>query len=601
MRVDYILKNGYYLDYSSRKFIKGNIGIKDGKIVINDNMEGKEIDLNGKYIVPSFIDSHIHIESTNSTPKLFSKVVSLHGTGTVVADFHEIINVGGINALNYTLDNTKDLPVTIYHAVASSVPASKFDMHSVTFGDKEIEYAFKDPQTISLGEVMDFTSLLENDPRMYKEIEHAQESNKVINGHAPGIRGESFRKYLELSNATDDHECFSYEEALEKLRIADEIQMQKFNCSFEDLKRLEEEGKLKRFRIMIRDGGAAKNLKALVPLFNHPEYLDRLIFATDDKEIEELKDKGHIDSIIEKAISYGVNPVDAYMAATINCSTYYGLDNVGKIEDGKNADLVILDNPFGKKEKRIELDGENCPNIGISFVLKNGILLDEEILDKWINRHEVNVEYKDLMTHTMHFRGNVDESILKIEEPRSIIEVVPNELLTNNIGVTNDYDLDNDILKLIVMDCHNNTGKYSICYVKGIGLKNGSYAGTIAHDSHYLICVGTNDKDMTKAINEIINMQGGQVYIENNEIKAKLRLEIAGLMTNSSIEEIRESREELNKIKCNPGIKVTITTQFLSLCVIPSIRMTPNGVVDVLNNKYITQEEMNDEFRKKTK
>ena len=599
MKVDLILKNGYYLDNKTNSFIKGDIGIKGGIIVsINSNMEGPILDITDKYVVPSFIDSHIHIESTNSLPKTFSKIVSMHGTGTVIADFHEIINVGGLDALKFTLDETKSLPVSIYHAVASSVPASIFDMHGIKFGPNEIEYAFKDNQTISLGEVMDFTSLLNKDPRMYDEISLAKKYNKVINGHAPGVRGEAFKTYLELSGATDDHECFSYEEALEKLKIADSLLMEKYNCSFDDLKVLEEQGILKRFRIMIRDGGAAKNLKALVPLFNHPEYKDRLIFATDDKEIEELKDYGHIDSIIEKAISYGVNPIDAYNAATINCSNYYNLLDIGSIEVGKLGDLVVLDNPLGNKDKTINIDNNIVPNIGINYVLKKGNVLTNELLDKIINEKE-DSSLKDKMTHTMKFNNYVDESMFKIDNPRTIIEVVPNELLTNNYGVTNDYDLSNDILKLVVMDSHNGTGKYSICYVKGIGLKSGAYAGTIAHDSHYLCCVGTNDKDITSAINEIIKMQGGQVYIDNGEIKAKLRLEIAGLMTEAPIEEIRACREKLNKIECNPGIKVTITTQFLSLCVIPSIRMTPNGVVDVLNNKYITQEEMEEEFNNK--
>lgn len=626
-----VLKNGIYFDSKSRQFVKGDIAIQDGIIInIGENLKGDiEKDITGQVITPGFIDGHCHIESSNAIPYTFAKTVVKHGTTTVTIDPHEAVNVGGLQALEWFYQATENLPVDIFIGLPSCVPASKFDMHNIKFGSEEMRYIYehkdKFPRIIALAEVMDFQGLKEQNEDLLKRIKLAEQNGMIIDGHAPGIRGEDFRFYIRQSHATSDHESYSYEEALEKLRIADEETVIKLQDVLQKLKiddrknydsiiqnlkscesaqaklkRAEELGLIKRFRIMIREAGAAKNLEALAPLFQHEEYKDRLLFVLDDKEIEELDEEGHIDLMIKKAISLGVKPEDAYMAATANTASYFNLADRGEIAIGKRADFVLLDsereNDERTEEERVR---DAISGVEISAVYKNGQEMTEEIINNW-ERPVISEEVEYGAKHTMNFPKDEQGNSIEINPedlditgiPRQSIVAIPYQIITERGQIEIGYDLDKDVIKVIVMDSHNGTGKKQITYLKGLGLKNGAFAGTISHDSHYLNSIGTNDTDIAMALNEVIKMQGGQAYVVNGEVVASLPLEYFGLMSAKSVEEIKKARLPLKAIQTNDGINVTVTSEFLFLAVIGKVRMTPEGIVDVETGKFITPEEM---------
>lgn len=632
-----VLKNGRYFDAEKKQFIKADIAIKDGIIIdIGEEIGGDiEKDITGQVVVPGFMDGHCHVESSNAIPYTFAKTAVKHGTTTVQIDPHEAVNVAGLKALEWFYEATENLPVDFFIGLPSCVPASKYDMQGVKFGSKEMEYIYRNkekfPRIIALAEVMDFQGLVEQNEDLLRRIDLAEQNGMIIDGHAPGMRGEKFRTYIEKSRAASDHECFTYEEALEELQIADEVALERIKqalikmrekdkkeyrqvrskiegCSSAQakLKKAEELGLIRRFRIMIREAGGAKNLEELSKLFRHDEYKDRLLFVLDDKEIEEIDEEGYIDYSIRKAISLGVAPEDAYMAATYNTAEYFGLKDRGEIAIGKKADLVVLgsqrENDTRSEEERAN---DAIRSVEIQAVYKDGQKMTMQRIEEW-ERPQIAEELEYAAKHTMIFPKDENGNTIEIKPediditgiPRKSIVAVPYQIITKKGPVYTDYDLDNDVVRIAVMDSHNGTGKKQITYLKGIGLKEGAFAGTISHDSHYLSCIGKNNSDFAKAMNKVIKMGGGQVYIVNGETKAALPLEYFGLMSGESVEKIKEERAPLKSIKTNEGINVTLTSEFTSLCVIDSIRITPDAVVDVENDKIITQEKMTDEYKK---
>ena len=381
---------------------------------------------------------------------------------------------------------------------------------------------------------------------------------KRVDGHAPGLRGEDLKKYIS-AGIESDHECSTIDEAKEKIDVARSLN--------------------KEFYIMIRQGTAAKNLEALVGLINDSNYNDNVMFVTDDKHPEELKHEGHIDSIIRKAIKLGVRPEDAYVTATYNASKYFNLDNFGKIEEGCNADLVILDD--------IDL-------VNINSVYKNGKLIDEEYISN-LFENEIDIELEEKVTNSIHMRKVTLDDIKCDGINKQIIGLVPGELITTNEGITNNYDLDNDIIKAVVIEPHKKTMHTGIAYIKGMGLKKGAVGTTVAHDSHCMILAGTNDLDIVKAANAIVKTQGGKVYVEDGEVKEILPLPIANLMTNEEPEVVIEKMKKLKELaKVNDGVDVYMNLSFVSLPVIGDVRLLPSGAFDVKNWKIITQGELNE-------
>lgn len=563
-KVDLVLKNAKYLDVDKREFVEGDIAIKDGKIVgINGIFSGKEEkDLTGKYITPGFIDGHIHLESSVISPEDFAKIASIHGTTAVVTDPHEIANVCGIDGIKYMLEKTKNLPISVYAMVSSCVPATEFDESFANLDSEATKKCFDlDPDRIlGLAEMMNFPGVIFKNPEVLAKIEIAKKLGKRVDGHAPGLTGEDLKKYIS-AGIESDHECSTIEEATEKINVAKELGQE--------------------FYIMIRQGTAAKNLEALAKLMNMPEYRDCCMFSTDDKHPEELKNEGHIDSIIRKAISLGVKPEDAYITATKNAAEYFGLENLGKIEVGRQADLAILD---------------DIKSVEINSVYKNGEEMTSERLKEW-PKNEVEEGLEERVRNSINMREVTVEDISCKEQAKQVIGLVPGEIITTDAGVAKDYDLENDIIKAVVIESHKGTMHMGTAYLKGMGLKKGAVGTTVAHDSHYMILAGTNDEDIAKAANEIAKMQGGKIYVENGEVKASLALPIAGLMTDENPNTVIKKMEALKEnAQVKEGIDPYMNLSFVSLAVIGDVRLLPGGPFNVKEWRMITPEELEQKY-----
>lgn len=408
--------------------------------------------------------------------------------------------------------------------------------------------------------MMNFPGVIFKNPEVLAKIEIAKELGKRVDGHATGLTGEDLKKYIS-AGIESDHECSTLEEAIEKMNVARDLS--------------------KEFYIMIRQGTAAKNLEALAKLITMPEYRDNCMFSTDDKHPEELKNEGHIDSIIRKAINLGIKPEDAYITATKNAAQYFGLENLGRIKEGYQADLAILD---------------NIEKVKIDYVYKNGEEITNEKLKKW-PKNEVEEELEERVRNSINMREIKVEDINCKGMAKQIIGLVPGEIITTDEGAAKDYDLANDIIKVVVIESHKGTGHIGTAYLKGMGLKKGAVGTTVAHDSHYMILAGTNDADIVKAANEISKMQGGKIYVEDGEVKSSLTLPIAGLMTDENPNIVIKKMEELKeKAQVKDGIDPYMNLSFVSLGVIGDVRLLPGGPFNVKEWRWITEEELEQKY-----
>lgn len=560
IEVDLILKNGKYLDVKTREFKQGDIAIKDGKIVgINGDYTAKEIkDIEGKFVVPGFIDGHIHLESSVISPEDFAKIASMHGTTAVVTDPHEIANVCGIDGVDYMIQKTEKLPIEVYFMVPSCVPATEFDESAAILTSKDTAMCFELNQNriIGLAEMMNYPGVLFGDKEVLAKIEEAKKRGKRVDGHVPGLTGDDLEKYI-AAGISSDHECSTIAEAKEKIDIA---------------KKLNQD-----FYVMIRQGTAAKNLDALAQLINSPEYRQNVMFATDDKHPEELRTEGHIDSIIRRAIKLGIKPEDAYVTATYNAANYFGLQNMGRIEEGCNADFVVLD---------------EINEVKIDSVYKDGREMNQQVLLNW-PKNEVESSLEQRVRNSINMREVTISDIACKGIPKQVIGLLPGEIITTNEGVADDYDLENDVIKAIVIESHKGTMHIGIAYLKGMGLKKGAVGTTVAHDSHYMIIAGTNDRDIIIAANKLAEMQGGKIYVENGEEKASLALPIANLMTDENPNVVVRKMEALKELaKVNEGIDAFMNLSFVSLPVIGDVRLLPGGAFNVKEWRMITQEDL---------
>lgn len=544
-----LFENCNILDVKEKKFFNGNLLVENEKIIgINvKDIECEKLDLKGSYIVPGFIDGHIHLESSIITPDNFAKLVAFHGTTAVVTDPHEIANVCGINGIKWMMQKTKNLPIDVYFVVPSCVPATPFDESAYTLDSENIKeiFSWNDRRILGLAEVMNYPSVIYQDEDLMKKIKYAKDSNKIIDGHAPGLTGQDLIKYIK-AGIMSDHECSTYDEAKEKLDVAKNLNQ--------------------KFYIMIREGTAAKNLNSLVKLLSEEKYIDNLMFATDDKHPEEINKEGHIDNIIKKAINLGVKPEIAYTVASYNAANYFGLKEIGSIEVNKEASFVILE------------DLNTCK---IEKVYKKGKLIEEK---EYIN--EVDKEIDKNVRNAINMT-KLEEKNFRIEEERPIIELVPKEIITKYAGATKNIDINKDIIKIAVIESHKGTMHTQVAYLKGMGLKEGAIGTTVAHDSHYMILAGTNDKDLAYAANEISKMQGGKIVVKNGMTIEKLPLPIANLMTNENPDTVIKQMEKLKQsVSVNENIDPFMNLSFVSLAVIPDIRLLPKGVFDVKKWKF---------------
>lgn len=538
-KAELVFKNVKYLNVFTNRFVTADVAITSGYVAgIGDYNGENEIDCTGRYLVPGFIDSHIHLESSIVSPKTFSRVVSAHGTTAVVTDPHEITNVLGTDGIEYMLKATENLPIDVFFVISSCVPASPFDENGAVINHLDTEKYMDNPRVLGLAEMMNFPGTVGGDGEIIKMILSAENSGKVTDGHAPGLGGKSLNAYA-AAGVMSDHECTTAEEALEKLSLGQYI--------------------------MIRQGTAGRNLKALVPLLNGDTYT-RCLFATDDKHPGELSENGHIDYIIKKAISSGVKPEIAYKVASFNAAQYFKLPQRGAIAPGYIADMVLLD---------------DIQNVEISAVYKNGKMPELTVKEN----SDVDSALNARARRTMNTAKITEKSIGITKSSEKVIGLINGQIVTTDEGEAESIDIQNDILKVCVVERHKNTGHIGRCYIKGYGLKSGAVATSIAHDSHNIIAVGTNDSDIVTAVNTIIDMGGGMVVVNNGSVVESLPLEIAGLMTDADIDYVNGKIDSLKQAAYSLGVNKNIdpfmTLSFVSLPVIPHIKLTTLGVVDV--------------------
>lgn len=538
-KAELVFKNVKYLNVFTNRFVTADVAITSGYVAgIGDYNGENEIDCTGRYLVPGFIDSHIHLESSIVSPKTFSRVVSAHGTTAVVTDPHEITNVLGTDGIEYMLKATKNLPIDVFFVIPSCVPASPFDENGAVINHLDTEKYMDNPRVLGLAEMMNFPGTVGGDGEIIKMILSAENSGKVTDGHAPGLGGKSLNAYA-AAGVMSDHECTTAEEALEKLTLGQYI--------------------------MIRQGTAGRNLEVLVPLLNGDTYT-RCLFATDDKHPGELSEKGHIDYIIKKAISSGVKPEIAYKVASFNAAQYFKLPQRGAIAPGYIADMVLLD---------------DIQKVEISAVYKNGKMPELSVKESSNVDSALNARAR----RTMNTAKITEKSIGITKSSEKVIGLINGQIVTTDEGEAESIDIQNDILKVCVVERHKNTGHIGRCYIKGYGLKSGAVATSIAHDSHNIIAVGTNDSDIVTAVNTIIDMGGGMVVVNDGSVVESLPLEIAGLMTDADIDYVNGKIDSLKQAAYSLGVNKNIdpfmTLSFVSLPVIPHIKLTTLGVVDV--------------------
>ena len=545
-KADLVLKNADYINVFSNEVCHGDIAVAEGLVVGMGSYEGKwEVDVSGKIVSPGFVDAHIHLESTLVTPANFARAVLPHGTTTVITDPHEIANVCGVGGIDYMMSATEGLPVDVHFMLPSCVPAAPFEESGATLTWRDINAYFDHPRVLGLAEMMNYPGVIAGDRTTIEKIVVSQAHHKKIDGHAPGLSGPDLDAYIS-AGVYSDHECDTFENALEKLR----------------------KGQF----IMIRDGSAAKNLEALMPLLQ-PQYASRCMFCTDDKHPWDLLHKGHIDYIVREAVRLGADPIIAIKAASHYAARYFLMNNKGAIAPGYLADFVVLD---------------NLRDIGVEMVFKRGrCVWDGEEVQ--ITPPAIDPDILAGVTETCHMPLLREEQLQIGRAP--LIGMVPGQIFSRNLGWAEGTDPERDILKLVVCERHHNTGHVAVCYVQGYGLRSGAAATSVAHDSHNVIACGANDADIVAAVNRVAGMQGGMCVAEQGRVKAELPLEIAGLFTDSPLEEVNEKLERCKQLLWGNGagkdIDPFMTLSFMSLPVIPSLRLTSKGVFDVDAWKYV--------------
>jgi len=551
--LELVLKNCKIINVFSHEIIEGDIGIDSGKIIGIGHYKGhEEIDMNGRYIAPGLIDSHEHLESAMVTPAQMSRVVVPRGTTTIIADPHEIANVCGIKGIEFMMDSVKESPLNVFFMLPSCVPATPFETSGAKLLAEDLEELMGRKNVLGLGEMMDFPGVIEGRDDIIDKMMLAQ--YKIIDGHGPIIEGNDLNAYI-INGIKTDHEC----------------------NSLADMKARLDRG----MYIAIREGSAARNLKALiqgVTLSNSR----RCTLCTDDKNPEDILREGHIDFSIRKAIKLGVDPITAIQMATINTAECYYLRDIGAIAPGYDADLIVIDDLKAFNVKEVYKKGVMVAKDGKALFDVKETKTDDVV--ETVNIKPVALE--DLRIH-------LDSDIV------NVISVLPFSLVTERnirkVHINKDGFFEKhkhiDIVKLAVIERHNATGNIGLGLVENFKIKNGAIASTIGHDSHNLIVIGDNDEDMLKAINAVEALEGGIAVVQNGHVEA-LQLRIAGLMSDQPMEFVASRLKELliiarESLGVNDKIDPFMTLSFLALPVIPDIKLTDKGLFDVLKFDFM--------------
>lgn len=548
-----LLKNGTVVNVFTGELQRADVLIEDDAIIgvgVYGEESADEVErLDGKYVCPGFIDGHIHIESTMLTPTELAKLCMPHGTTAIIADPHEIANVCGTDGIKYMLEASKDIPLRVYFALPSCVPATPFDESGAILHAADLKPFYSNERVVGLAEMMNYPGVIADDPDVMAKIADARAAGKSVDGHAPFLSGEALDKYIS-AGIRSDHECSSFAEAQEKIR--------------------------KGQHIMIRQGTAARNLEALIGLFE-PQYSARCMLVTDDRHPADIMNEGHIDNIIRLAVRAGKSPITAIQMASINAAEYFGLRDIGAVAPGYKADILVLD----------DLDTIDIRDVysGGVKIVENGVILPisaPEIPEALLERVMNSFKVEELFERDFYIEP-------KSEKCR-VIKVIAGELITDeqisriNWDRQNGIDLERDIIKLAVIERHNGTGHRGLGFISGIGLCKGAIASSVSHDSHNLIVMGTNERDMTVAANHV-RTHGGNAVVLDGEVIADMPLTIAGLMTELSGEIIASANENVRRavheLGVADGIEPFMNMAFVSLSVIPTLKMTTQGLVDV--------------------
>lgn len=546
---DLVIKNARLINVLSEEIYDSDIAVSAGIIAgIGKGYTGKEeIDVDGAYAAPAFIDGHVHLESSMLMPSEFAKLVVPSGTTTVVADPHEISNVMGLQGISFMREATKNLPLDVFMTLPSCVPATDLETSGVDLNSYDLALLIDAPWVLGIAEMMNFPGVVNCDSGVLSKIHLGTERNKCVDGHAPHLSGKDLCAYV-ASGVRSDHECTTPEEAVEKLRLG--------------------------MYLMVREATGARDLESLIPVLK-THNTRKCMFVTDDRHPKHLAK--HISRMVKKSVKLGIDPIKAIQMASLNTAEYFGLKNLGAIAPGYKADMLIL---------------KDLENFEPEMVFKNGklaardgkMLVDTDSLKAPALRGSVNIKYLYREDLQIKAEGNTVKTI----------NVIPKQLITKRTEekakIQNGYavsDVENDLLKIAVIERHKATGNIGLGFVKGFGLKSGAIASTVAHDSHNMIVIGTNDEDMYYAAVELVKSQGGKIIVENGRTLAHLKLPIAGLMSDKSEQEVQAEIQKLEEAARKIGCKIDdpfMSMAFLSLSVIPELKITDNGLIDV--NKF---------------
>lgn len=550
-KADLVIKNAKVVNVLSEEIYDADIAICDGIIagVATGYTGEKEIDVKGAYVSPSFIDGHVHIESSMLMPAEFAKMVVPSGTTTIVADPHEISNVMGLQGISFMREASKNLPLDVFMTLPSCVPATSLETSGVDLNSYDLALLIEAPWVLGIAEMMNFPGVINCDASVLSKVKLGLEHKKKVDGHAPHLCGKDLNAYV-AAGVCSDHECTTPEEAIEKLRAG--------------------------MHIMVREATGARDLEALISVLK--QYNSRkCMFVTDDRHPKHLAK--HISRMVKKAVKLGLEPIKAIQMASLNTAEYFNIPNLGAIAPSYKADLAVFDDLKNFEPKMVFKNGE--------LVAENGVMIaDTDSIKPPVLRGSVNIKY--LYHEDLAVAAPVDKDLVKT------INVIPKQLITktsfekvckkDGLAV---QDVENDLLKIAVIERHKATGNIGLGFVKGFGLKSGAIASTVAHDSHNMIVIGTNDDDMYYAAVELVKSQGGKIIVENGKTLAHLKLPIAGLMSDKGFDEVQKSISELDIAAKQIGCEIDepfMSMAFLSLSVIPELKITDKGLIDV--NKF---------------
>ena len=558
VKADLVLKNARILNVFTESIEKGDVAICGSVIAGIGLYDGEtEIDIGGRIIAPGFIDGHMHLESSLMTPAEYERCAVIHGTTAVVADPHEIANVAGTRGIDYMMRLCEGLDMRCFFTLSSCVPAAELEESGETLEADDLRPYYERDNVVGLAEVMNSVGVTAGDEKLLRKLEDAALNGRVIDGHAPFLEGKELNAYT-AAGVRSDHECTSPTEAVHKL--------------------------MRGQWIMIREGTAAKNLSALMPLCE-PPCCYRAMFCTDDRHPEDLLYEGHMDAILRKAAAMGANPIRAVRMCTLNAATYFGLKGLGAVAPGYTADLAVLSDLRDFRVERVFISGRE--------VARGGKVLNEKKI-------ELPDDPKILSSFHM---PPVDASKLRLPEIKNCLRVIglkKRELLTSEIiteatdeaKANNGIDISRDILKAAVFERHHNTGHIGVGFITGYGLKSGAIATSVAHDSHNLIAIGASDSDIAAAAEAVRQMQGGLVVVKDGQVLESLPLPIAGLMSPLPVEEVNRKLTALKAAARSLGVSEDIdpfmTLAFVSLPVIPALRLNGKGLINV-NKQEITE------------